>query len=173
MTVAEVDFRARLWRLPAARVKNKHPHNVPLSDLAVSIIEEAIKDAAGSPFVFPCGKGSLSPVAVARTILRANAATQARPRGRFNIGPWSAHDLRRTALSNMGKLGIAPIVRAHVANHRSATRAGVTLGVYDQYDYNSEQVAALSLWADRLAAIIADKAVAEVLPLKQTERGRG
>ena len=97
---------------------------MPLSDLAIAIIKEAMADAGEGAAVFPCGKGSLSPVAVARTILRANATR------RFGIAPWSAHDLRRTALTGMARLGVAPIVLGHVANHRTTTRAGVTLAVY-------------------------------------------
>ena len=43
---------------------------------------------------------------------------------------WTAHDLRRTAVTRMAKLGVSPIVLGHVINHRSVTKAGVTLGVY-------------------------------------------
>ena len=35
----------------------------------------------------------------------------------------------------MARLGVAPIVLGHVANHRTTTRAGVTLAVYEQYTY--------------------------------------
>ena len=93
-----------------------------------TIIKEAMADAGEGEPLFPCGDGSLSPVAVARTILRANEITKERPLGRFGIAPWSAHDLRRTALTGMARLGVAPIVLGHVANHRTTTRAGVTLG---------------------------------------------
>ena len=54
----------------------------------------------------------------------------------------------------MAKLGISPIVLGHVVNHRSVTKAGVTLSVYAQYDYAKEKRQALDLWADRLAAIV-------------------
>jgi integrase len=147
MTRAELDLKAREWRLPASRTKNANAHVVPLSDMALGIIKEAMADAGeGSP-VFPCGKSSLSPVAVARTILRANDTE------RFGIPAWSAHDLRRSALTGMARLGVAPIVLGHVANHRTTTRAGVTLAVYAQYTYDKEKRAALDLWADRLKAI--------------------
>jgi integrase len=151
MTHAELDLRAREWRLPGSRTKNAAAHTVPLSDLALSIIKEAIADAGKGGFIFPCGKASLSPVAVARTILRANDTE------RFGVASWSAHDLRRTALTGMARLGIAPIVLGHVANHRTTTRAGVTLAVYSQYTYEKEKRAALDLWADRLVAIIGGK----------------
>jgi integrase len=148
MTRAELDLKAREWRLPGSRTKNAAAHTVPLSNLAVLVIKEAIADAGKAAAIFPCGKGSLSPVAVARTILRANDT------GRFGIAPWSAHDLRRTALTGMARLGVAPIVLGHVANHRTTTRAGVTLAVYSQYAYDKEKRSALDLWADRLTGII-------------------
>jgi integrase len=159
MTCAELDLKAREWRLPGSRTKNAAAHTVPLSDLALSIIKEALVDAGEGAFVFPCGKGSLSPVAVARTILRANG------NGRFGIAPWSAHDLRRTVLDGMAKLGVAPIVIGHVANHRSVTRAGVTFAAYVQHQYGPETRRALELWGDRLEAIIGKRG-ARVLPMR-------
>jgi integrase len=126
---------------------------VPLSDLAIEIIEEAMADAGAGAAVFPGG----DPVNVGNTIRRANVA------GRFKIADWSAHDLRRTALTGMARLGIAPIVLGHVANHRSTTRAGVTLAVYSQYAYDKEKRAALDLWAERLTAIIGAGKPATVL----------
>ena len=54
----------------------------------------------------------------------------------------------------MARLGVAPIVIGHVANHRTTTKAGMTLAVYIQHQYEKEKREALSLWADRLAGII-------------------
>jgi hypothetical protein len=67
---------------------------------------------------------------------------------------WSAHDLRRSALTKMAELGVAPIVLGHIANHRTTTKAGITLGVYVHHAYEKEKRAALELWADRLEGII-------------------
>jgi integrase len=177
MARSEVDLTAREWRLPGSRTKNGHAHVVPLSDLAVSIIKEALADTAASVdkgseagALFPCGDGSLSPVVVARTILRANETSKERPRGRFGIDAWSAHDLRRTALTGMARLGVAPIVLGHVANHRTTTRAGVTLAVYSQYTYHKEKRAALDAWADRLRAIIGKEPAAAIVPLLEQRK---
>ena len=54
----------------------------------------------------------------------------------------------------MSALGVEPIVLGHVANHRTTTKAGTTLGVYVQYVYEEEKRAALDLWANRLQEII-------------------
>lgn len=155
----EIDLKAREWRLPGSRTKNGHAHIVPLSDLAITIIKEAMADAGDGAALFPCGNGSLSPVAVARTILRANATS------RFGIASWSAHDLRRSALTGMARLGVPPIVLGHVANHRTTTRAGVTLSVYSHYEYDKEKREALDLWSSRLAAIVGDQKAASVVPM--------
>jgi integrase len=151
MALVELDLPNAMWTIPEERSKNKHSHVVPLSGAALDVIGEASADASGSQFVFPGkdGKGSLASMAVAKTIGRAHATD-----GRFGMAPWTAHDLRRTAVSGMGKLGIPPIVRGHIINHRSVTKAGVTLGVYDQYDYSREKREALEQWAAYLARIV-------------------
>ena len=166
----ELDLNAQLWKLPGARTKNKHKHTVPLSDLAVSIIEEALADAdEGAEFVFPNaeGDGPLPPSAVAKTITRAQKPDAEGPQGRFGMDHWTAHDLRRSAITCMAQLGIAPIVLGHVINHRSVTKAGVTLSVYTHYDHAKEKKHALDIWAERLAAIVGDDQAAAVLPMRR------
>lgn len=165
MTRAELDLAGRSWSLPGSRTKNGHGHLVPLSDIAMTIIGEALADAGDSPFVFPCGAGSLAPTAVARTIVRAHETSKQRPLGRFGIAHWTAHDLRRTALTGMARLGVSPTVLGFVANHRTMTRGGVTMGVYVHYSYEAEKRQALDLWADRLQGIIAGKG-ADVVPMR-------
>jgi integrase len=147
----ELDLDTRTWSLAGARTKNGHPHQVPLSDLAMSIIEEALAGAGDRPRLF-----ALLPVAVTRFVERAD----------FGIPHWTPHDLRRTCLSQMAALGVEPVVLGHVANHRSATRAGITLSVYVKHSYDAEKRRALDLWADRLSAIVGDTE-AKVAPLRR------
>jgi integrase len=166
MRCEELNLDAALWSLPGERTKNGCAHTVPLSNLALSIINEALVSAGDNAFVFPSDRGALPPHAVARTILRANQVSVDRQSGRFGVIGWSAHDLRRTALTGMAALGVAPIVLGHVANHRSVTRAGVTLSAYSQYGYDKEKRAALEQWAERLSAIVGAPSVAKVVPLR-------
>jgi integrase len=144
MVPAELDLKAREWRLPASRTKNAHSHVVPLSELAIGLIREAIADAGKDAPVFP----GANPVNAGNAIRRANVAN------RFGIASWSAHDLRRSALTEMARLGVSPIILGHVANHRTTTHAGVTLQVYSQYTYGKEKRQALEQWAERLQNII-------------------
>ena len=61
-TWGEIDLEARTWTIPAARMKAKKEHRVPLSDRAVAILEAA-RDCFGSDgLLFPSNRkhGSLS-----------------------------------------------------------------------------------------------------------------
>jgi integrase len=157
MTRGELDLRQKLWRLPGVRTKNGHPHSVPLSPLAIELIGKVDGEQ-----IFPNseGAGSLPGAAVARTISRAQ--------DRFGIAQWSAHDLRRTALTGMAQLGIVPIVLGHIANHRTTTKAGMTLSVYVHHAYEKEKREALELWADRLQGIVSGSG--EVVPMRRGKR---
>ena len=68
-------------------------------------------------------------------------------------------------MTKMAELGVPPIVLGHIANHRTTTKAGITLGVYVHHAYEREKREALELWADRLTAIVGG-GIAEVLPLR-------
>jgi integrase len=146
ITPSELDPKQRLWTISAKRSKNKHPHTVPLTEEAFALAE--IIAAAGEKV--PSDR-------VGKIIRSAQT--------HFGMPHWTAHDLRRTVVTRMGELGIAPIVRAHVVNHRTATRAGITLGVYDHYDYAKEKREALNLWATHLDAIV--QGGAKVLPMRR------
>jgi integrase len=115
MRRAELDLTAREWHLPGTRTKNGHAHCVALSELAISILTEALADAGNSPFVFPSNGGALPAMAVARTIGRAQE--------RFGIAQWSAHDLRRSAITGMARLGVPPIVLGHIANQTTQAKS--------------------------------------------------
>src|SRR5262249_9444556 len=121
-------------------------HAVPLTDSAFEIAKKI------------ASKPTITGHAVAHCIRLA--------RERFGLDHWTAHDLRRTVATNLGKLGVAPIVIAHVLNHVSVTKAGVTFPHYVQYDYGTEKRTALDLWADRLAAIVGGSA-AQIIPLQR------
>ena len=56
MRWSEIDLQQRTLTLPAERTKNKSKHVVPLSDLAVSIIE-SVGERDGRDLVFGSGRG--------------------------------------------------------------------------------------------------------------------
>lgn len=141
MAWSEVDLAAAMWKLPAERVKNGRPHDVPLSDAALKLLAAAprLEDRA---LIFGQGEGGFSGFS------RAKAAHDKRS----GVTGWRLHDLRRTAATGMNELGVLPHVVEAVLNHVSGSRAGVA-GIYNRALYVSEKRSALDLWAAHLAAL--------------------
>jgi integrase len=52
-TWPEIDLPGKLWTIPAARMKAKRPHRVPLSDQVVSLLQDLPREA---DFLFPGGR---------------------------------------------------------------------------------------------------------------------
>lgn len=67
--------------------------------------------------------------------------------------PWSPHDLRRTARTNMARIGVLDEVGEEVINHMEP---GV-VGVYNKYRYDEEKKDALQKWEALLLEILATK----------------
>jgi integrase len=139
LRLSELDLDRRVWNIPGERTKNGHPHSVPLSAMALEIALSI------------CGSTNQRAPVVSRKHISDTICDH---QDQFGLDRWTAHDLRRTALTKMAELGIPPIVLGHVANHRTTTKAGMTLSVYVHHQYEKEKRAALELWADRLQGII-------------------
>ena len=67
--------------------------------------------------------------------------------------PWTIHDLRRTAATHLGELGVRGDVIEAILNH---ARPGVA-GVYNRSALLAERRDALALWARRIEAIVDDR----------------
>lgn len=66
----EIDLEEAVWTVPAARMKSRKPHRVPLSHQAITILQQAGElRRVGSEQVFPNGKGeALSDMALTKTL---------------------------------------------------------------------------------------------------------
>jgi integrase len=73
------------------------------------------------------------------------------------IRPWTLHDLRRTFVTNMAALGVAPHVIERLLNHSSGTISGVA-AVYNRYSFMPEMREAIGKWDDHLAALLQEPA---------------
>jgi integrase len=163
---SEIDMQARLWRLPALRVKNKSAHAFPLSGTALTILEN-LPRIEKCDFLFSTTKGetSVSGFSKAKTRLDAKVAEL---NGGEVIPDWSWHDLRRTAATGMASINIAPHVIEAVLNHKSGAKSGVA-GVYNRHDYLDEMRVALDTWANRLDEIVTGEKAGNVLTPARSE----
>lgn len=148
------------WHLPRERTKNGLAHDVPLSEMAREIIERRRPDTEASGFLFPSSPRNRTTQLLAVQPLDPHSVATAlrRARGYFTLEPFTAHDLRRSVVTHMARLGVSSEIAARVLNHRSDVARTVTATVYDQHSYKAEKRAALDRWAGELGRIISGEA---------------
>ena len=166
MTWREIDRTNQLWILSRERTKADRAHEVPLSTLALSIID----DCPGlGEYVFSTGRsesaqtgstGSARPISgwsKAKAALDKLAVTKvkaiASERGEeapTEFSDWHLHDLRRTAATHMAKLGVDRVVIGKVLNHAEQE----VTAIYERHRYDAEKRRALDSWAQRLEEIV-------------------
>ena len=56
---SEIDWDARLWTVPAARMKAGREHRVPLSAQAMAVLRDAWTLGPGEGLVFPAKEGGV------------------------------------------------------------------------------------------------------------------
>jgi integrase len=141
MAWAEIDTRTRTWCLPSSRTKNGKAHLVHLSDPVWTIVERMPRT---HPIVFPTsGKRHLQSFTKAKRELDRLAG----------VSGWWLHDLRRTVVSGMARLGVPPHVADKILNHQGETISGVA-AVYQRHEFLDERKDALERWGDHVSKIV-------------------
>ena len=162
------------WNLPGTRTKNKRPHIVPLPPMARNLIatmDGSEHDLGASNFVFTT-IGSRPVSGWSRLKHRIDACMlEIARKGKPDavIEKWRLHDLRRTAVTGMNEIGIAPHIVELIINHISGHRGSVA-GVYNRSLMLAERKVALERWAVHVAQLVsgADKG-GDVIPMKRTK----
>ena len=142
----EFDLVNGWWTMPAHKVKNGNTHRVPLSNLALEIIQQIKPLSNGSKWLFPSpiGNTHFTPEAINHAVKRNQPQ---------DIEHFTPHDLRRTAASHMTAMGIPRLVVSKMLNH---TENSVT-AIYDRHSYDTEKKNAIEIWGNKLNEIINDR----------------
>ena len=111
----DINEAEALWMIPAESTKPNRVHLVPLSGLAIKILAECPRLAGHA---FTCGGDKpINNFAYAKTLLDEAITEVAARHGEDPPAPWTIHDLRRTAATVMGKLGVVRFIQGRVLNH--------------------------------------------------------
>jgi integrase len=133
MTWEELEVNRQTWTIPASRTKNAKPHIVHLSKQTIAVLMRMPKLGK---FVFSLsGAKSFQGFSLAKRELDRISG----------ISGWRIHDLRRTCVSGMARLGVPPHVADKVLNHQSGTISGVA-AVYQRHQFLAERKDALDRW---------------------------
>jgi integrase len=146
---SEIDMANGVINLPADRIKNGRPHTIPISKPMQAILQSQPR-TLGRDYVFGRGNG-FSNWSAAKLALDACL-----PDG---MHPWTLHDLRRSAVTGMAELGIAPHIIEATVNHLSGHKGGVA-GVYNRANYAAERREALERWSAHVTALVSAKSSA-------------
>ncbi len=146
---AEFDLEKHQWLIPGQRTKNGREHLLPLSDAAMAILQSLPPPKGKVQLLFSTTGGTpISGLSKAKHRLHEAMTKQ------LGSEPerWTLHDIRRTCITGLQRLGFPLEVTEAVANHRGGTLAGIA-GVYARHDYANEKKAALDDWARHVASI--------------------
>jgi integrase len=155
----ELNLEAKMWMIPGERTKNKKLLVVPLSDAAIDIIEK-LPHMGGSKFVFTTtGKThvtgySNAKEAIDKAMLRILREEASDPSKVEAPSQWQFHDLRRTLITNLQKLGVRLEVTEAIINHVSGASRSGAAAHYHLHTWTKEKREALNNWAARLAEIV-------------------
>jgi integrase len=59
---SEFDFETSIWSIPAARMKMRRPHHVPLSSQAIKLLRDLQALTGSGEFLFPSIRSSKRPI---------------------------------------------------------------------------------------------------------------
>jgi integrase len=145
----ELDLARRVWTIPKSRSKNAKAHVVDLSEQAMAVLKR-IERRGLLVFSLPDAKPFRGFCKAKRELDQLSGVTG-----------WRLHDLRRTCVSGMARLGVAPHVADKILNHQSGTISGVA-AVYQRHEFLAERREALERWGAHVGCIVDEAAGGEI-----------
>ncbi|MCI0601352.1 MAG: site-specific integrase, partial [Beijerinckiaceae bacterium] len=137
----EFDLDARMWTIPARRMKMRRPHRVPLAPQVIAILEELRTLTGQYELLFPGVRSPARP-------LSENTLNAALRRLGYAKDDMSSHGFRAAASSLLNECGKwnADAIEAQLAH----VDANAVRKAYARAEYWTERVEMMAYWADRL-----------------------
>jgi integrase len=137
----ELNLVREIWTIPKSRTKNGKEHVVHLSEQSLAVLKRSNQPERLIFSVF--GTKPFQKFSRAKRELDQLCG----------VTGWRLHDLRRTCVSGMARLGVAPHVADKILNHQSGTISGVA-AIYQRHEFLAERRVALDLWGAHVAELI-------------------
>ena len=149
----EFDIEAKVWRIPAERMKMKSPHIVPLAAQTIDLLK-ALQAITGHTAYLFHNQNDYSKTMSNNTILKALERMGYK-------GRMTGHGFRGVASTQLREMNYAG---DHVEIQLAHLVGNATQRAYDSAKYIPQRTAMMQHWADYLDEL---KAGAKVLPFKQ------
>ncbi len=138
---SEFNFEEAIWEIPAARMKMKQPHIVPLSTQAIAILDSLRTLTGFGKYLFPCHRTPLR-------CMSDNAYNAALRRMGFTKEEATAHGFRASARTILDEVLHTPVV---LIEHQLSHSVRDPLGrAYNRTSHLAERKAMMQSWADYL-----------------------
>ncbi|MCE9957166.1 integrase domain-containing protein [Aeromonas rivipollensis] len=135
----EIDLVAKVWNIPADRMKMDRPHRVPLTPQALALLELMRPISGHRPFVFP---GSRNPM----THINDQSANAALRRLGYG-GRLVAHGLRSLGSTTLNEQGFNPDAIEAALSH---TDENEIRRAYNRSDYYEQRVIMMGWWSNHI-----------------------
>jgi integrase len=144
----EFDVEAALWRIPAARMKMRAPHTVPLSRQALGLLRELKELGGNGRFLLPSLRSPQRPIS-------ENTLNAALRRLDYGKDEMTGHGFRRIASTLLNEQGFN---RDWIERQLAHQDDDEIRAAYNAAEYLAERTKMMQAWADYLDRL----AVAEV-----------
>ncbi|HAL6883286.1 MULTISPECIES: integrase domain-containing protein [Enterobacteriaceae] len=137
----EIDFAAKLWRIPASRMKMGREHIVPLTEQTLNILELMKPLSENKEYVFPSRIKPTQP-------MNSQTVNAALKRAGFS-GMLVSHGLRSIGSTRLNEEGFSPdVIEAALAHvDKNEVRRA-----YNRSDYLEQRKPMMQWWADFVTA---------------------
>lgn len=142
---SEIDFENAVWDIPAERMKNRLPHMVFLSKQAISLFKNLRVFAGISDYVLPARNNPDKHISDATLNRAIDAIRAAAAEDGIEIEPFSPHDLRRTASTQLNEHEYDWRWIEYCLAH---TKGNTVEGTYNRAKWRKQRTEMLQSWAD-------------------------
>lgn len=145
---SHVDLERMLIDMPGSITKTEVPHVVPLTTQAAVVLAELLGQAErkGGRYLFPNHRDP------ERTMREDSVASLVIDyRAEHSGGHWTVRDIRRTAKTVLGELGVSKDTRDRLHGH---ALHDVSSKNYDRYNYWKEKQEGMKVWEEWLRGVL-------------------
>ena len=139
-----IDFQNATWTIPAALTKSNRTHCLPLSEPAFEVIRRIPR--IHDQLVYPSGGKE-------GRVFSGFSKAKRRLDQQSQVMDWTLHDLRRTAATELARMGTSPHVVERILNHTTGVLGGVA-GIYNRFSYLPEMREALEAWGRHVVRLV-------------------
>lgn len=147
MKWSDIDTERALWIIPEVETKGGKSHVVPLSNLAIKVLEDIHSITGGKEFVFNSSKNDGNPLVHFDSVVK-------RIRKATGLNELKLHDLRHTVITGMISLGIDFVHVGKTVAHKGLGKEFIITNRYAHYEYLEEKKRALQLWSTHLKGLV-------------------